>query len=208
LYGGIVQRSLDGSKLVSPGGSYDDVLIDHNDDNIPVSLENDIIPDAGAGIYFYSKKFYAGVSANHILNNYFNFSTPEGTSSIQYSPNAFVTVGYKVSAGDNFGITPNVLYKTDLIESMVDLNTIFDYKNNILLGASFRSYLNKQTDAIALIGGWNITEKFGVIYSYDITLSDLKTISEGSHEIVLKYKIFVDKPKAGKEINNLRYLYY
>lgn len=208
LYGGVVQRTLDGSKLISPTGSYQDGNIDHNDDNIPTTLESSIIPDAGAGIWFGGKKLYAGISAEHLLNNYFSFKTSTNTATIQYKPTGYVTVGYKISIGTSFGITPGVLYKTDLTESMIDVNAIIDYKDNIFVASSLRSYLNEQTDAVALIGGWNISKKLGISYSYDITLSDLKTVSAGSHEIVLRYKIFVEKPRAGKEINNLRYLYY
>jgi hypothetical protein len=35
------------------------------------------------------------------------------------------------------------------------------------------------------MGGWDIMEKFRVGYSYDLTLNKLKSISRGSHEIVL-----------------------
>jgi type IX secretion system PorP/SprF family membrane protein len=208
IYGGIIQRSLDGSKLTTPGGSYQDGNIDHNDDLLPVTLENDLLPDAGAGIYFQSKRLYAGISAMHLLGNYYSFAAPEAIASIQSNPVVYATAGYKISLGTDFLITPSVLYKTDLVQSMADVNIIFAYKDNIFAGPSFRSYLNEQTDAVALIGGWNISDKLGVSYSYDITLSDLKTVSAGSHEIVLRYKIFVEKPRAGKEINNPRYLYY
>ncbi|MBC8045724.1 MAG: type IX secretion system membrane protein PorP/SprF [Fimbriimonadaceae bacterium] len=208
LYGGVVQRTLDGSKLISPTGSYNDGTIDHNDDNIPISLESSVIPDAGGGIYFQSNKFYAGVSANHLLNNYFSFNTENGPASIQYNPAGYVTAGYKILIADKFGVTPNVLYKMDLAENMVDFNAIFDYKDNIFVGASFRGNLKQQTDAVVLIGGWNISEKLGISYSYDVTLSEINTVSDGSHEIILRYRIFVEKPRAGKEINNLRYLYY
>lgn len=208
IYGGVVQRTLDGSKLRAPDGSYQDGNVDHNDDHIPVTLESSVIPDAGAGIWFKGENLYFGASGEHLLNNYFSFNTSVNTSTIQYNPAGYVTVGYKISIGDNFGVTPSVLYKTDLTESMVDVNTIIDYKDNIFVASSLRSYLNEQTDAVALIGGWNISKKLGISYSYDITLSSLKTVSAGSHEIVLRYKIFVEKPRAGKEINNLRYLYY
>lgn len=205
---GLVQRSLDGSKLISPTGSYDDVIIDHHDDNIPISLVDDLIPDAGAGLYLYGKKFGIGLSANHLLMKDFNFETESGVSSIQYNPNLYVYGFYKFSLGKDFMLQPNILFKSDQVESMADINALISYKDNIFLGGSFRGFLNKQTDAIVLIGGWNISEKLGISYSYDITLSHLNTVSNGSHEIVLRYNILVEKPKAGKEINNLRYLYY
>ena len=205
--GGVVQRSLDGTKLTTPEGIYTDI-IDHNDPDVPVTLENDVIPDVGAGIFFFGKHLYTGISASHLLNNRFSFGTEEGNTSMQYTTNTYVTLGYKINLGDRFTLMPNALYKTDLVISMVDLNAIATYNDNIFLGASFRTYLDKQTDAIAVMAGLNITRRISLSYSYDITASALNAVSAGSHEVVVRYKVDVAPPRAGKKINNLRYLYY
>ena len=205
--GGIAYQALDGSKLIAPQGSYE-VIIDHNDNYLPESLVSDIIPDAGFGVVFKSQKFEAGLSANHILGQAFQYPTGVASTSIQYSPVGYVYLSYLQNIGDNFHLRPTVLFKTDNIESMADVNLLLDYKNNILLGASFRGYLANQTDAVVVIAGWNITERLGINYSYDITLSGLSAVSQGSHELTVAYRIPVARPRAGKEINNLRYIYY
>lgn len=206
-YGGMAYQELDGTKLIAPQGSYE-VIIDHNDDKLPETLVSDIIPDAGFGFLLKSQKAEVGLSVIHLLGNAFEYPTTGNITSIQYSPTGYVYLSYNQKLGGNFQLKPTVLFKTDLIESMADVNLLLNYKNNIVFGASFRGYLAKQTDAVVVIAGWNISDKLGVNYSYDITLSGLSAVSQGSHELTITYRIPVEKPRAGKEINNLRYLYY
>ncbi len=204
--GGIVQQNLDGSKLVTPTGNYEGI-IDHNDPNLPVTLQSQLLPDAGIGVYYLSEKFSFGASALHVL---YPFLTKQeaGNSTIQYNPNAYVYLAYRQAVGNSFELMPNVLYKTDLSESMVDLNLMCTYKSNFMFGASFRSNLALKSDAIALIAGLNISEKWKISYSYDITTSALNAVNAGSHEVILSYRVKIDKPRAGKMINNPRFIYH
>lgn len=204
--GGLVQQQLNGAKLVSPTGNYEGI-VDHNDPNLPVTLSTEVMPDASAGIYFFGKSLKIGVSASHLLLPLLA-SKETAETDVQYNPNAYVYVGYDIDVTNKIGFTPSVLYKTDLAASMVDVNALFTFSNNILAGASFRGYLNNQFDAIALVTGLNIANNWRVSYSYDITTSALNSVSSGSHEIVLRYSIPVARPRAGKMINNPRYLYH
>lgn len=205
--GGMAYQALDGSKLIAPQGSYEGI-VDHNDNYLPETLVSDIIPDLNSGIVLKSKKFELGISALHLLGQAFEYPTSAGSTSIQYSPTGYVYLSYLQKLGSNFHLRPTVLLKSDDIESMADVNLLLDYKNNLILGASFRGYLANQTDAVIIIAGWNISERLGINYSYDITLSGLSAVSQGSHELTIAYRIPVERPRAGKEINNLRYLYY
>lgn len=206
-YAGISARSLDGSRLIAPQGSYED-LIDHNDDQLPVTLESDLIPDAGAGVYWAGDRLRAGLSVTHLLSNYFSFTTEVGTGSLQYQPNGYVFLSWKAVNGEDFQLLPNVLLKTDLTEHMIDLNVLMTYRNAIMAGVSLRTFTSQQTDALVAMGGWNFSDHWGIRYSYDINISELNNANSGSHEVVLTYTYPIARPRAGKEINNLRYLYY
>lgn len=206
LSAGFTQQQLNGAKLVSPTGNYEGI-VDHNDPNLPVTLSTEVLPDASAGIYFFGKNLKIGASATHLLLP-LAASKETAVTDIQYNPNAYVYVGYDIDVTNSIGFTPSVLYKTDLTESMVDVNALFTFNNNILAGASFRGYINNQFDAVALVAGLNLADNWRVSYSYDITTSALNTVSSGSHEIVLRYSIPVARPRAGKMINNPRYLYH
>ena len=204
--GGFVQQQLNGGKLTTPTGNYEGI-IDHNDPNLPVTLSSELLPDASAGIYFFGKSLKIGASATHLLLP-LQASKETQEADIQYNPNVYVYAGYDIDVTDQMLITPSVLYKTDLVASMIDVNAIFTFNDNIIAGVSFRGYVNGRNDAVALVGGLNITGNWKVSYSYDITLSELNSVSAGSHEIVLRYSLPVARPRAGKMINNPRYLYH
>lgn len=204
--GGIVQRSLDGSRLVTPTGDYEGIVF-HNDPDLPVTLQTYLLPDASAGIYYFGRRLAAGVSAAHVLDPFLQKPDVAGYT-IQYNPNGYVYLAYRFSLTDHIDLTPNVLYKTDLTQNIVDLNLLATFRDNFFAGASFRGYLNRSFDAVALIAGIRVNDRLRITYSYDITSSSLNTVSAGSHEVVIGYRIPVQKPRAGKMINNLRYLYY
>ena len=44
-------------------------------------------------------------------------------------------------------------------------------------------------DAVALIGGIKLNEKITFGYSYDLTLSGLSNVSNGTHEVLLNYNL-------------------
>ncbi|MEZ5014798.1 MAG: type IX secretion system membrane protein PorP/SprF [Chitinophagales bacterium] len=206
LSGGMYQWSVNGDKLVTPTGTYENI-IDHNDPNLPVTFASKVLPDASAGLYFFGERFTAGVSAAHVITPLVQGGN-DAVSAIQYNPDAYVYLAYRVTINNKFELTPNVLYKTDLRENMVDINAILTYNDNVTAGISFRGFIHSQYDAIALMAGMRITDRWRLSYAYDITTSPLSTVSSGSHELVVRYAIPVSKPKAGKMINNPRYLYH
>jgi type IX secretion system PorP/SprF family membrane protein len=204
--GGIFQETINGGKLITPTGNYEGI-IDHNDPNLPVTTVSNLIPDAALGLYFFGRNLTAGISANHLLLP-ITGGNDGNTGTVQYNPNGYVYLAYGFDAGNRIRIMPNVLYKTDLNEGVVDLNTLVTYNGNIQAGISCRANTALAFDAVALMAGMRVADRWLLSYSYDITLSTLNTVSSGSHEIVVRYSIPVARPRAGKMINNPRFLYH
>jgi hypothetical protein len=83
-------------------------------------------------------------------------------------------------------LTPNVLYKTDVASSSLDLNLTYLWSDMIWIGGTYRV-----DDAPAILAGY--TGKFGtgnaysykIGYSFDFTTTKLKTYAKGSHEILI-----------------------
>ena len=90
---------------------------------------------------------------------------------------------------DAVSFHPSVFVKSDVLETQVDFSAMFSYDDNISLGASFRGYSENTADAVAIIGGLKLSEKIKLYYSYDLILSDINTVSTGSHEIMLNYNL-------------------
>lgn len=68
-------------------------------------------------------------------------------------------------------------------------------KNDVVgLGASYRIH-----DSIVSMFEVQINENFHVGYAYDLTLSDIRLYSNGTHEIVINYRIKLSKIHQGLE---------
>ncbi|MFQ5447342.1 MAG: type IX secretion system membrane protein PorP/SprF, partial [Saprospiraceae bacterium] len=62
--------------------------------------------------------------------------------------------------------------------------------------------------AIAVLAGFKLSESIKLAYAYDFTLSNLSTVSSGSHEIMLNYNLGkpIGKGRPPKIIYNPRSL--
>ena len=56
----------------------------------------------------------------------------------------------------------------------------------------------RTSDAIAIMLGYSPMDQLSVGYSYDITLNKLSSISRGSHEMFVKYCIYIPPPPLQK----------
>jgi type IX secretion system PorP/SprF family membrane protein len=142
------------------------------------------IPNAGAGCYYYSEKFYAGLSLPAMMTSSLDAAT--GKYKIGHEPgnyNVFLTSGMVVRAGGTH-IKPSVLIKHHQgAPVQVDINTNVFLGDHLEIGGSFRS-----GDALVGMVCYNINKQFRAGYAYDRTLSALKSTSRGSHEIMLQYE--------------------
>ena len=62
----------------------------------------------------------------------------------------------------------------------VDINIQAEYKNWIWMTVGYR-----HTDALILMAGLNISERFKFGYSYDFSVSRFNNYSSGGHELTL-----------------------
>ena len=187
---GIIQRSLDGTKLRSSTGNYgpDPGVIDHQDNFLPVGIESAMAPSFRFGLYFLSESFELGLSANNLLESAFNYPG-EPSADIRLKRNYFLTLAYNLNIGSSLSLHPSVFVKSDISQTQIDFSALVKYNDNIFGGASFRGYNAESIDAIVFIAGIKLSEKLSLAYSYDMTLSELNTLSSGSHEVMLNYNL-------------------
>lgn len=182
---GFVQRQLNGSKVRTPGTIFDDEgnPISHQDPNLDTRLERGAGPTAHAGAFYQGERLEVGVSAINLLGNEINFSGLQYEQERTY----FFYGGYRIDAGRNLALYPSFLIKSDLWQTQTDISVLGRYKENIFAGASFRGYHSESLDAVVIFGGLKLSERVSVAYSYDLGLSGLKNVHNGSHEILLNY---------------------
>ncbi len=203
--GGIVQRLLDGSKIRTPDGQYiEPGNYNHEDILLPLASETANVPTFHAGVYFANDWLDVGFSVRNITEPATDFSTV----SLQLNRSLNFNLGLHLDVFENFTLHPFALVRSDLTQTQTDFSVIMRYNDNIFGGASLRGYNSNSLDAVALLAGFKLNENWTLAYGYDLTMSDLSTVSNGSHEISLNYNLnkIIGKGRPPKIIYNPRSL--
>ncbi|HMW96421.1 MAG: type IX secretion system membrane protein PorP/SprF [Bacteroidetes bacterium] len=193
LYAGLSSRTL-GSQWVA----VDPVT---EDDAIPDNGSSASGFDLGAGIYYMNKRLWAGLSSTQLPE------TELKNVSIKNKRHYYAQAGYRADLGKNFALLPSLLIKSDATSTQFDLNITAMYKDMVWLGATYRT-----EDAIAPMIGFQMPtgkEKksmFKIGYSYDVTTSELRNYSSGSHEIMLNYCFMIKKKEVIEIYGHPRFL--
>ncbi|MXV52223.1 type IX secretion system membrane protein PorP/SprF [Pedobacter sp. HMF7647] len=170
--GGLTNIGLDASKISTD---------QQNDPAIPNNLTNVLKPDLALGIWLYGPQYFAGFSVDQILGQDIAFTNNDNLNVGKEVPHFFITAGYKFILTDDIGMLPSVMYKhVKPAPDSYDINLKFAFKDRFWLGGSYRNQ-----DSFSAMAGFNISYLFSLSYSYDFTTSELKSVSSGSHEIVL-----------------------
>ena len=187
--GGIVQGAINGSKLRTPEGVYEPgAAINHKDNLLSTLTISGTVPTFDVGVYYKGEKFETGVSAS-------NITEPQLKLTGQKEINVLLKRTYYAIALMHLDVTktmrliPSLLLKSDGVQTQIDFSTFLEFNDNIFLGATFRGYNKDTRDALAAFGGVRLSPKLKLAYSYDFTLSALKTTAQATHEIVLHYNL-------------------
>lgn len=148
--------------------------------NVPV---NQISPNFGAGIYYYTDKFYAGLSAPNFLETK-HLGDDSGIASMASEKMPiFLTSGYVFDITDEFQLKPSTMVKgTSGAPISVDLSINAMVQSVLELGLSYRI-----DDSISAMVGIQASQKLRLGYAYDYSTSSFGVYNSGSHELILRY---------------------
>lgn len=201
---GIVQKSIDGSRIITPEGDYLDNTINHNDLTIDIDNYNGIAPTWNLGFYYGGETFDIGISIANL---------PEPTLSTGFSKFGISTLStlyaeYRYNYSQNLEITPSLLVKTDFVEYQSDFSVMGKYNGNIFGSIGLRGYNSNSIDALIFMVGTKINPKYSISYSFDTGLSAIKYTNEGTHELRMTYNLnkVISTGLPPKIIYNPRYL--
>lgn len=172
-----------------------------NDEFIPANGNSDMGWDLAAGLYYVSPTLWAGISSTHLTE------VELRNVSIQQRRHYFVQAGYnwKIKGDQKYILQPSVLMKSDGTSTQFDITGTFLYNNMVWLGVSYRT-----EDAIAPLIGYQFkpTAKsmLRIGYSYDVTTSQLRNYSSGSHEIMANFCVLLVKPPDVHRHSSVRFL--
>jgi type IX secretion system PorP/SprF family membrane protein len=173
LKAGMRMLNIDWSK-----GRYynqNDVLLNQN-------INNQAKLGLGAGVYYYTDKWYLGLSVpSFIEGNYYD----DVQESVNYDRMHFYLMG-----GYVFDLNPNLKFKPAFLVKAVggapltaDISANFMIVEKFVIGGAYRT-----DDSVSILAGFQINKSLYAGYAFDYTVSQLNKYNDGSHEIVLRYQ--------------------
>jgi len=159
---------------------------DAGDIELTSQVNNKVVPDADFGIYYYGKRYYAGLSSKHLLENQVDVSSAPSDGKLNFTRllrHFYLMSGVVIPLSKDIVFTPSALLKyVQNAPLQLDVNASFVLNGILTLGASYRT-----DNAIGLLIEIYLPKGFSIGYSYDIWFNALQASNQGSHEIRLGY---------------------
>lgn len=158
-------------------------------------------PKFGFGAYYYTSKFYAGLSIPALYaNEPAKYSVSNSNDFNFFKTHYNLTAGYLFDVGSNIMLKPSTLIKYQRAAPLqLDLNC------NAFFGEMFSAGLSYRVDRTGswIVGllGYNVTPELRLGMSYDYNISGIRKYNKGSLEFMLGY----DFASKTMKIKNPRY---
>jgi type IX secretion system PorP/SprF family membrane protein len=171
---------------------------DANDRVYQGGKTNEIIPEAGTGLYLHSDQLYVGLSITNLVS--YDKNRPlsinnAGDNIYPYVRSYWLGGGYAFEVNPDLVIRPSIMIPyTEYAPFQADLNCNVLLKKILWLGVTFRSgdAIAGNPEAVVGMVEFQITKQLRIGYSYDFTLSALNNYSNGTHEITIGYDLGTD----------------
>lgn len=159
------------------------------DQTLEQDIDNRFTPNFGAGVYYHTNKFYAGLSVPRFLETSHFEETSLSTAREQM--NFYLITGYVWDLNSNLKFKPTLLSK--LVQGaplQVDVSANFMLNDKFILGAAYR-----WDAAVSAMIGFNISDGFllGMAYDREITELGNAAFNNGSFEVILRYDFISSK---------------
>ncbi|MBT8237249.1 MAG: type IX secretion system membrane protein PorP/SprF [Croceitalea sp.] len=153
------------------------------DPTLQQNIDNRFSPNIGAGVYYHTERFYAGLSVPRFLEtNHFEESS---LSTAKEQMNLYFITGYVWDLNPFLKFKPTLLTKVVLgAPAQVDLSANFMFNEKFIGGLAYR-----WDAAISGLVGFQVSNEFMIGIAYDKETTELgsQTFNDGSFEIILRY---------------------
>lgn len=158
----------------NPGGP--DPSLQHN-------IDNKFSPNFGAGVYYRTDRFYAGISVPRFLQT--THFDGEALSTATERMNFYLITGYVFDLDDNWKFKPATLLK--MVQGaplQVDVSANFMLKDKFVLGAGYR-----WDAAVSALAGFQLSRELfiGMAYDRETTALGRVIFNQGSFELIARY---------------------
>ena len=163
---------------------FSELKVDVGDQGVlPPNIDNRLSPNVGAGVYYHTDRFYAGLSIPRMLQTeHFDESS---LSTAKERMNWYLITGYVLD------LNPFLKFKPALLGKMVsgaplqlDVSANFMFNEKFIGGVAYR-----WDAAFSGMFAFQVSNKFLIGLAYDRETTDLGAASfnDGSFEIILRY---------------------
>ncbi|MES2838394.1 MAG: type IX secretion system membrane protein PorP/SprF [Bacteroidota bacterium] len=197
---GFLQKSLEANWLTPTGGDGSE------DGSIPDARVSSGSVDIGLGAYYQIPgKAYLGISSIHLQTSKLFDEKTNDSLVYKLVRNYYIMGGYEQEITEMLTVKPSVLVKTDFASTQIEVAGLVYYNNTYWAGLNYRT-----VDALSLMLGYQakINDKmnYRIGYSYDLTTSQLRTKSSGSHELLLGFCYIPQSKFKVTKYKNVRFL--
>ena len=156
--------------------------VEHPDDIvINDAIDGLNVYDANIGVYFYSKKMYAGFSIPNLVQARLNTIGTNLSTISQLSRQYIFTTGYKYFPPKSmFSVEPSILLRK--VETL-PFQALLTIKLGMMNDKFFTAFTYGTTDVVTFTAGYQIMSEGKIAYSYDYSLGDIYRYTRGSHEV-------------------------
>lgn len=160
-------------------------LINPND---PFFLNiNETTPNIGAGVFYYSDKYYLSVSVPNMLSSV--HLSENGNNIGSETQHYFVSGGYVFDLSANTELKPSFLIKSAFeAPTSFDINLNARFYKKFEIGASYRL-----DDSFSGLINFAISPSLRIGYAYDAVSSDINAFAPASHEVMLLFDLNFSK---------------
>lgn len=172
----IFETNFNGFELESGSTSTDPAF----DENI-----NRVFPNVGAGIFYFTDKYYVGLSAPNLLSTK-HIEERQGINRFgSENVHVFFTGGYVFQLNQDIKLKPSFMAKgVKGAPGVVDVSANILLYDKLEFGLSYRL-----DDAVSGLVNINVTPNLRVGYAYDYTVTNLGDFNSGTHEILLLFDL-------------------
>lgn len=208
---GIYSQGIDGSVLRE--SEEGDVVVDQLR-----TSPTQIRPDLGIGAWYSTRKYYGGISMNHVIGSRFNFGANKDSLNSKLVQHLYITGGYHLMLGTKLRVTPSSIIQTDFVETsyiygiVADLNRYkywlgFNIRQSVTGKSENNTSRQITTDDFVFMGGISLLpdKSLRIGYSFDLVTSGARAKDYTSHEIMLSYILPLGTDKTPPPLRTPRY---
>lgn len=192
-----VQASLDQFRIDWPKARP----LDQDDQEIAATANTETGGNFGVGGQLAGSRFYLGAAMPKLIPTKLYSDEYLNSNSKSIIRTLYLTAGYRISLTEKIDFLPAALVVVNKHEPFE-----LELAGQLLFSKKFGAGLNyRHGDSLDAFLMYKITEKLRAGFAWDFTTSQLRSVNNGSFELMLGYQFRSDEPKKCQTIEDVRF---